>query len=157
MALNAKRLWKAMLPAMLMAGAAFAQEDALSIDEIHWPQIDSYCTFLKKGQDFHFDDPDTWRFVAFTNLPREAEADPMERVFMRINGDLLELGLETLEKSKGGTEIRLYKSHDADPYAVTFEIEEGEQGSESTNYSGTIRVQRGEQEASVNFEGDCGV
>ena len=157
MALNAKQWWTAMLPAMLTAGAAFAQEDALSIDEIHWPQIDSYCTFLKEGQDFHFDDPQTWRFVAFTNFPRAAGADPLERVFMRINGNLLELGLETLKKDKGGAEIRLYKSHDADPYAVTFNIEAGEQGSEHTNYSGTIRVQRGEHEASADFEGDCGV
>ncbi len=163
MALNVRHLWRAMAPgsvvlsAMLAAGVAFAQDDALSIDEIHWPEIDSYCAFLKQGQAFDFNDPATWRFVAFTNLPRMEGADPLERVFMRINGELLELALATLEKGEDGIETRLYKSHGADPYAVTFDIEAGEQGGESTNYSGTIRVQRGEQEASVNFEGDCGV
>lgn len=136
---------------------AHAQDDALSIDDIHWPYIDSYCTFLKEGQQFVFDDPETWRFVAFTNFPDVAEADPLERIFMRINGGLRELALEKLTPGEGGAETRLYKSHDTLPYAVTFEIAAGERGYESTPYDGTITVRRGEQETSVGFSGDCGV
>lgn len=138
-------------------GGAMAQDNDLRIDDIHWPYIDSYCTFLKEGQKFVFDDLETWRFVAFSNFPQVAEADPLERIFMRLDGGLRELALEKLTPGEGATETRLYKSHDTLPYAATLVITAGEKGYESTPYSGTITVTRGDQEASTGFSGDCGV
>ena len=137
--------------------SSMAQENGLSIDDIHWPYIDSYCTFVKEGQQFVFDDLETWRFVAFSNFPEVAESDPLERIFMRIDGGLRQLDLEKLTPGDGGNETRLYRSHDTLAYEVTIELNAGEKGYESTPYEGTITVKRADLEASVRFSGDCGV
>ena len=140
-----------------MTGTSAAQDDGLSIDEILWPYIDSYCTFVNEGHQFVFDDLETWRFVVFTNYPQVAESDPLERIFMRLDGGLRELNLEKLTPGENGAETRLYRSHDTLAYEVTMELSVGEKGYESTPYEGTVTVKRGEKQASTRISGDCGV
>ena len=153
-----RKLGVALLAALsgLCGTASFGfAEDAPRIDEIHWPGIDSYCTFMRDGHDFVFDDPETWRFVFFTGLP-EARLDIMARAFMRIDGRLHELALIDSE-TDGPSEQRRYRSYGASPYTVDVAAARGEEGHESAAYSGTISVTRDGMTSSVAFQGDCGV
>ena len=92
------------------ASVCFAQT-APRIDEIHWPGIGSYCTFMGDEHSFVFDDPETWRLVFFTSLSEE-RLDTMARAFMRIDGRLHELALVDAE-TEGTSEQHRYRTHSA--------------------------------------------
>ena len=137
--------------AMLSVPSALAQE-APSIDDIAWHYIESYCTFMRADHDFVFDDPDSWRFVFFTNFPSEAGQEIFGTGFMRVDGALREFRFVSRE----GDTVTMQTS-DAEPLVATLALVPGEKGYEATGYTGTITVARGSVSSSVDFAGDCGV
>tara|TARA_R110000850_G_scaffold110436_2_gene223549 strand:+ start:2018 stop:2464 length:447 start_codon:yes stop_codon:yes gene_type:complete len=141
---------------MLMAGPVAAQEGAPRIDDIVWFNIDSYCSFTRAEQSFDYNDPESWRWVLFTNYPDADGADPLETPFMRIDGQLTQLAQTGTRPLDGGV-VRSYQSHDADPYLVEVSLLDGEQGNESSAFSGLITVSRHGVSSEVAFKGDCGV
>ncbi|MCY0148865.1 hypothetical protein OEG84_14435 [Hoeflea sp. G2-23] len=141
--------------AALMTGAAFAQEGGPRIGEIVWPDIDSYCSFMRADHNFVYDDPSSWRWVLFTNFPVD-ETDTIEAPFMRIDDQLRQLAQTEVQEIDGGV-VRIYRSHDVDPYRVELTMMDGEQGSESAGYSGTIKVSRSGNSSEIAYQGDCGV
>ncbi|MEP3438535.1 MAG: hypothetical protein ABJN75_17400 [Hoeflea sp.] len=141
---------------MVLAGPAVAQDSAPRIDDIVWQYIDSYCSFMRADHEFDYDDPDSWRWVLFSNLPGEDGADPIESPFMRIDGQLLQLEQTGVEHIDGGA-LRSYRSHNADPYLVDVSLLEGAEGYENLTYSGTIRVSRDGASSEIAYKGDCGV
>ncbi len=138
---------------LAVAPAAAAE---LTLDEIAWPNIDSYCTFMRAGHVFTFDDPRTWRFVLFSNMPSTGERDPIETPFVRIDGQLTQLAQTDMETTGFETTRRYVAATDP---ALTVEVffRETGQGGESTGYSGTITASRDGGTATVDFTGDCGV
>ena len=141
---------------MLMAGPAVAQDGAPQIDDIVWFNIDSYCTFTRADQTFDYNDPESWRWVLFTNYPGADGGDPLEAPFMRIDGQLTQLVQTGIRPLDGGA-VRSYRSHDADPYLVEVSLLEGERGIESSAFSGVITVSRNGASSEATFKGDCGV
>ena len=139
----------------IAASAAFVPaqaQDLPSIDDIAWHYIESYCTFMRADHDFVFDDPDSWRFVFFTNFPSEAGQEIFGTGFMRIDGALREFRMVARE----GDTVTMQTS-DAEPLVATLALKPGEKGYEATGYTGTITVARGSVSSSVDFAGDCGV
>lgn len=144
--------------AALVLGAAptpAATQSGPAIDEVVWPGIDSYCTFMVEGHGLVYDDPDTWRFLFFTGLP-ESDRDTIARAFMRIDGQLRELAL--VDRATAGTgEVWTFRTHDDPPYEVSVNAVPYETGTEYTSYTGTITVTREGASTSADFQGDCGV
>lgn len=125
------------------------------IEEIRWPWIDSYCTFMKADHTFVFDDLKSWRFVFFSPFSEKGN-DIMQRGFMRIDGQLRELALKSVTKIDA-SEQRRYHSHDDPPYLIEVVSEAGKPTYEAVGYSGRITVSRQGATSSVMFKGDCGV
>ena len=141
---------------MLTAGPAAAQDGAPRIDDIVWFNIDSYCSFMRADQTFDYNDPASWRWVLFSNLPGEDGADPLDTPFMRLDGQLKQLAQTGAQAIDGGT-VRTYASHDAVPYLVDMTMIEGAEGYESSAFSGTIKVSRNGASSEIAYKGDCGV
>jgi hypothetical protein len=140
----------------MMAAGAVAKEAGPRIGEIVWPGIDSYCSFMRAEHVFDFNDPESWRWVLFTNFPSNDVDDPMEAPFMRINAQLKQLKQTGVSEIEGGM-ARSYASYDADPYLVTVTMLDGEESYESAGYGGTITVSRGGASSEIAYKGDCGV
>lgn len=141
---------------MLMAGPVAAQNVAPRIDDIVWYNIDSYCAFMRADHSFTYNDPESWRWVLFSNSPAEEGIDPIESPFMRIDGKLMQL-VQTGIKHLDGGAVRSYQSHGADPYLVEVSLLEGERGIESSVFSGVITVSRNGVSSEIAYKGDCGV
>lgn len=141
---------------MLMAGPVVAQDGAPRIDDIVWFNIDSYCAFTRTDHSVEYKDPESWRWVLFSNVPRADGGDPLESPFMRIDGQLTQLAQTGIRPLDGGA-VRSYQSHDTDPYLVEVSLLEGERGYESSAFSGVITVSRHGASSEVIFKGDCGV
>ena len=139
---------------VLLAGAASTQAQAPSFGEIVWPNIDSYCSFMKADHVFVFDDPQTWRFVAFSNFPGESGVAPLDRLFMKIDGDIREFNLVE-EREADGFSRRIYQTSGDPVIEVEMQLSPGEKGYESTSYSGVL-IESASGEA-LEFKGDCGV
>ncbi len=133
-----------------------ASASELTLDEIAWPNIDSYCTFMRAGHVFTFDDPRTWRFVFFSNMPSTGKRDPIETPFVRIDGQLTQLTQTDMETTGFETTRRYAAKTDPEVTVEVFFRETGA-GAEATGYSGTITANRAGQTATVDFTGDCGV
>ncbi|MEM5470630.1 hypothetical protein WNZ14_02740 [Hoeflea sp. AS60] len=146
----------AILVGGLQSGQADAQDGAPRIDDIVWVYIDSYCSFMRADHSFDYNDPDSWRWVLFSNLPGEDGADPLDTPFMRLDGQLKQLAQTGAQKIDGGL-ARTYTSHDAVPYVVEMKTLKGAQGYESTAFSGTIKVSRNGASSEIAYKGDCGV
>ena len=145
-----------MLMAGVAAGQAGAQENAPRIDDIVWFNIDSYCSFGRVDHTVDYKDPESWRWVLFSNYPGADGGDPLEAPFMRIDGQLTQLGQTGVETIDGGV-VRTYSSHDAEPYVVQLKMLDGVVGYESSAFSGTITVSRKGASSEVAYKGDCGV
>lgn len=145
-----------MLIAGVAAGTAVAQDGAPRIDDIVWFNIESYCSFGRVDHTFDYKDPESWRWVLFSNYPGADGVDPLESPFMRIDGQLTQLAQTGVETIDGGV-VRTYSSHDVEPYAVELEMLEGAVGYESSAFSGTITVSRNGASSEVAYKGDCGV
>lgn len=141
---------------MLVAGPASAQDGAPSIDDIAWHFIESYCAFMRADHQFDYDNPDSWRWVMFSNFPGEGRPDPIESPFMRIDGQLMQLEQTGIESIDGGV-LRSYASHDKAPYIVKVTMLKGAEGYESSAFSGAITVSRNGASSEVAYKGDCGV
>ncbi|WP_417436255.1 hypothetical protein [Hoeflea sp.] len=140
---------------MLLAGPVAARDGAPRIDEIVWYNIDSYCSFTRADHRFAYNDPESWRWVLFTNFPAEDGVDPIESPFMRIDGQLKQLAQTGIRSLDGGV-VRSYQSHDANPYLVEVSLLEGERGVESSAFSGVITVSRNGASSEIAYKGDCG-
>jgi hypothetical protein len=126
------------------------------IDRIHWPGIDSYCTFRAADHRFVFADPATWVFVLFSGLPRAPDQDVMQPAYMRIDGVLRELELRTVSEDADGS-VRRFTTYEAVPATVTLSLTPTGGGPEHTAYQGSVTVTRGGETASLAVIGDCGV
>ena len=145
-----------MLIAGVAAGPAGAQDGAPRIDDIVWFNIDSYCSFGRVDHTVDYKDPESWRWVLFSNYPGADGGDPLESPFMRIDGQLAQLAQTGVETIDGGV-VRTYSSHDAEPYVIQLKMLEGAVGNESTAFSGTITVSRNGASSEVDYKGNCGV
>jgi hypothetical protein len=146
---------KAVLVAGLLmaAGAGPRAQDSVFGDFV-WHHIDAYCTFMRADNVFKFDDPESWRFLAFANYPNENGVEPLDRLFMRIRNDLREFNLVE-ESETEGTRRRIYRTAGDPVIEVEMRISGSEKGYESTNCQGTlIEPTSGD---TVDFRGDCGV
>lgn len=144
------------LACSLGIAVAPAAASELTLDEIAWPNIDSYCTFMRADHVFTFDDPRTWRFVFFSNMPALGKRDPIETPFVRIDGQLTQLTQTDMETTGFETTRRYVAKTDPEVAVEVFFRETG-RGGESTGYTGTITASRDGQTATVDFTGDCGV
>lgn len=139
--------------ALLTTMSAMAQPSVIT--DIHWPYIDSYCTFWRLGHRFDFNDPESWRFVFFTQ--KDGLHEPYaETGFAAIGHQLRQLELVSREETPAG-ETRHYRSLGEAPHDVFVTMKAGEEGYESTGYAGSIAVSGPYGEETVAFEGDCGV
>lgn len=129
----------------------------LTLDEIAWPNIESYCSFMRAGHVFTYDDPATWRWVFFSTLPGESsKRDPIETPFVSIDGQLTQL-VQTAVETTGFETTRRYVAKTDPEVTVEVFFKEKDSGEESTAYTGTITAKRGGETATVDFTGDCGV
>lgn len=148
-----------MITAALIGGAAFAgpalAQGQPVMTDIAWPGIDSYCTFMREGHDFDYNDPESWRFVFFSQLDTSGE-QAVETAFMSIGHNLRQLELVDSSQS-GNEETRLYRSLGAGSHDIVVTMRGGEEGYESTGYTGSIEVSGPLGEETVAFHGDCGV
>ena len=103
-----------------------------------------------------YKDPESWRWVLFSNVPGADGGDTLEAPFMRIDGQLVQLAQTGIRPLDGGA-VRSYQSHDADPYLVEVSLLEGERGYESSAFSGVITVSRNGVSSEIAYKGDCGV
>lgn len=93
---------------LMAAGAGPRAQDSVFGDFV-WHHIDAYCTFMRADNFFKFDDPDSWRFVASANYPNENGAEPLDRLFIRINADFREFSLVEARESDG-VQRRIYRT-----------------------------------------------
>lgn len=134
------------------AGAVRAQEEIIT--DVLWPQIESYCTFLRAGRVFDYDDPASWVFVHFVFMPTREGGD--ETAFVGLHHQLRQLE-ELKRETSGNTETITYRAYGKPAYDVTVVLVEGEEGYESSAYTGTISVSGEAGTEAVEFHGDCGV
>lgn len=148
------------LTRILACGLAIAASPAgaagMTLDEIAWPDIRSYCTFMRAGHVFTFDDPRTWRFVFFSNMPAMDKPDPIETPFVSIDGQLTQL-TQTAMETTGSETTRRYVAKTDPEVAVEVFMRETGSGGEATGYEGRITASRDGETATVEFTGDCGV
>lgn len=137
-----------------LAGSALAQDRPI-ITDVVWHSIDSYCTFMREGHEFDYNDPDSWRFVFFTQIDTSAQP-VVETAFMSIGHNLRQLELVDTERA-GNVETRSYRSLGANPHDVVVNMQGGEDGYEATAYSGSIEINGPLGSETVGFQGDCGV
>lgn len=148
-----------LITAALLCGAALAGpaqgQGRPVVTDIAWPGIDSYCTFMREGHSFDYNDPESWRFVFFSQLDTSAE-QAVETAFMSIGYGLRQLELVDSSQS-GNEETRRYRSLGAGSHDIVVTMVSGEEGYESTGYTGSIVVSGPLGEETVTFHGDCGV
>lgn len=149
-----KFLARALAGSALLAAAPAAASQPV-VTDIHWPHIDSYCTFWRKDHSFNFNDPESWRFVFFTQKDSLHEPYP-ETGFIALGHQLRQLELVSATKVETGEERR-YRSLGASQHDVVVTMTAGEAGTESTGYTGTIAVAGPYGSETVAFQGDCGV
>ena len=137
---------------MALAAGARAQESVFG--DFVWHHIDAYCTFMRADNVFDFDDPDTWRFVAFANYPNENGTEPLDRLFIRINADYREFNLTGVSEADG-VQRRTYRTAGNPPIEVEMRISGTRKGYEATAYEGVL-IERESGDA-IDFKGDCGV
>lgn len=149
---------KAGIMAICLAAIATTPVHAaeMTLDDISWPNIDAYCSFMRAGHVFTYDDPATWRFVFFSNLPTTEGRDPIETPFVSIDGQLTQL-VQTGVETTGFETTRRYVAKTDPDIAVEVFFRETGSGAESTAYEGTIKAESGGRSATVEFVGDCGV
>lgn len=129
------------------------QARAQIFNDIVWYQIESYCSFMRAGHEFVFDDPNSWRWVAFSNFPAEGQ-EPLDRLFLKVNGNLREFNLAEARETDGVPQ-RIYKTSGDPEITVQMDLYPGEESYESTAYEGVlIEPVSGE---TIEFSGDCGV
>ncbi|MDE1464942.1 hypothetical protein [Spartinivicinus poritis] len=126
------------------------QKDSV-IGEMHWPDVNSYCTFFKEGHKFDFDNQDTWKFVFVTLL-----AGAEDVAYMQINNKREAIKLVSSNKIEN-TEKRIYKVDSNENIQIEIAMKAGESGVEHTNYTGVIRLLKPVEGGVIKFYGDCGV
>ena len=141
--------------ALLIGSAQVAQARQPIITDVLWPNISSYCTFLRAGQEFDFNNPDSWRFVFFDNIDTITGSNA-RYAYIGLHHQLRQLEeLDTISSGEG--ELRTYRTWGEPSYEVTVSMIKGEGGYESTSFTGTISVSGPGGEEEIEFHGDCGV
>ncbi len=141
--------------AMFAGLAPAAQAQQPIITDIHWPGIFSYCTFLRAGQEFDYNNPDSWRFVFFDNIDTITGSNA-QYAYIGLHHQIRQL--EQVDSvSSGEGERRSYRTYGEPSYTVEVTMLKGEGGYESTEYTGTIAVSGALGEETIEFHGDCGV
>lgn len=138
----------------LIVATTSAQAQETVFGDFVWHHIDAYCTFMKADNVFNFDDPESWRFVAFANYPNENVAEPLDRLFIRINADYREFDLVE-EREEAGIRRQFYRTPSDPVIEVEMQIHVSEKGYKSTGYEGVLIESRSGN--SIAFKGDCGV
>ncbi len=141
--------------AVIAATAPAAQAQQPIITDIHWPYISSYCTFLRAGQNFDYNDFDSWRFVFFDNTDTITGSNA-RYAYIGLHHQLRQLEeMDTMTSGEG--ELRKYRTWGEPSYEVTVSMIKGEGSYESTGFTGTISVSGPGGEEEIEFHGDCGV
>ena len=118
-------------------------------------QTNAYCTFFAENHSFDYNDEDSWEFVFLTRIAADLPSDSFNGEIM-LDGRKRTLELITSKQTDAG-EVRQYRTIDAPAAAIEVDMVQGEQGLESTGYTGEIRVTNPEGVTPVRFWGDCGV
>jgi len=124
-----------------------------SLDDIHWYLTDSYCSFSRVDHTFNYNDPESWRYIFMTGFGNGTDG---ELGYARLDGRLRELQ-EVKRFREGSDEIIMYQTWDKNPYLVTISRAQTSKGTESTDYTGHILVERNGVGKATPFKGDCGV
>ena len=138
---------------MLALGSVGTQAATGLVTTINWYNIDAYCTFMRAGNVFIYDDPSTWDFVF---LSQRAEDDGASG-YVSINERLIQLErLNGAASTDGG--IWTYRSLDAAAsYDVVLTLQITDRWTENTEYQGELKVVGAEGSESLMIEGGCGV
>lgn len=142
--------------AALLGTLHLAQAAEPVVDDINWPGINAYCTFSRAGQTFVFDNPETWKFVAFTSLADKSEGDQFRSLYASVGGHLREFALKDRSANDAGEVISFVAASDS-TLTVSLLLGKPRQGEEASGYSGTLEVAKGADKAVVAITGNCGV
>lgn len=149
-----KRLVGAAACAILFAPFQAAAQQPI-VTDIVWPQIDSYCTFTRADQTFDYNNPDSWRFVYFTQFDTIMGTNA-QTGFISVHHQLRQM--ETLKAEIGDdAQSFAYRTYGKPTYEVKVELKAGELGFESTGFSGTLTVEGADGTETIDIKGDCGV
>lgn len=141
--------------AIFMGSVHLAQAQQPIITDIHWPFINSYCTFQRAGQDFDYNNPDSWRFVFFDNIDTITGSNA-RYAYVGLHHQVRQLEeIDTVSSGEG--ELRTYRTWGEPSYEVKVSMIKGEDSYESTPFTGTISVSGPGGSEEVEFHGDCGV
>lgn len=141
--------------AIFISSAQLAQAQQPIITDILWPNISSYCTFQRTGQNFDYNNPDSWRFVFFDNTDTITGSNA-RYAYIGLHHQVRQLEeIDTMTSGEG--ELRSYRTWGEPSYEVKVSMIKGESGGESTAYTGTISVSGPGGQEEVEFHGDCGV
>lgn len=143
--------------AALFAVDTAAADEPPSVDDIAWHNIESYCTFMRAGHAFVYDDADSWRWVFFTNFPAAADAEIFATGFMRIDGMLREFRFVSREGAVESGQTVVMRTSGPSEITATLRLGPGAAGYEATGYTGAIEVGRDGASSTVEIKGDCGV
>ena len=146
------RLVKYALPIVLVSAVP---AKALLVTDVAWPNIDSYCTFQRAEQKLVYDDPETWKFVFFSNVDGSGMNRP-ETAFAAIRYQLHELELVDSSETAGG-ETRTYRTFSGPDFSFMLDLSVTEEGGEYTSYKGTMTVEGDGETETIQIHGDCGV
>lgn len=124
---------------------------------MHDPNSEAFCAFFPEGHKFVYGDLDTWKFV-FTSPLENTVGDGMAM----IDGKVRNFKNISVRKTATG-EIRHLKTITAPFVDIEVTMIESKDSpaeseySESTAYTGTVRVIAPATGAPAKFWGDCGV
>ena len=125
------------------------------ITDVAWPNIDSYCIFQRAEQKLVYDDPDTWKFVFFSNVDGSGMGRP-ETAFVAIRYQLHKLQLVNSSETADG-ETRTYRTFSGPDFSFVIDLSVTEEGGEYTSYTGTMTVEGDGETEVIEIHGDCGV
>jgi hypothetical protein len=133
-----------------------AQAQQPIVTDVHWPFISSYCTFMRAGQQFNYNDPESWRFVFFDNFDTITGSNE-NYAYVGLHHQVRQLEELSREETDSG-EKRLYRTYGEPSYIVEVVMNnDGDTSPESAAFSGTITVSGSSGDEQVEFHGDCGV
>ncbi|MBO6717182.1 MAG: hypothetical protein JJ913_04405 [Rhizobiaceae bacterium] len=147
--------WIAALALSAGIAPAAVQAQQPIITDIHWPYVSSYCTFMRAGQNFDYNDLESWRFVYFDNTDTITGSNA-RYAYIGLHHQLRQLEeMDTMSSGEG--ELRKYRTWGEPSYEVTVSMLKGDGGYESTSYTGTISVSGPGGQEEIEFHGECGV
>jgi hypothetical protein len=137
---------------MLALGSPDTRAATGLVTTINWYNIEAYCSFMRMGNVFVYDDPSTWNLVFFNQFAEDGSVSG----YVSIEGRLLQLEwLSEVENQE--EEVWTYRSLDAAAtYDVVLSVEVTGRGTENTDYRGDLKVMGPAGTETLTVEGGCG-